>query len=159
MITTKIQIAEHLAEYIIGKFSDGFCNPVSLPDNISLYHLVWDLTLKRPEDSQIDRGNLEIVLPDRREGKNPHVYNYISQRGAALISKKIETMMWAELHDELDDAKHRLGIEYIETIHVFCTRYNITDLTEDAMLKNYYRWRNTIRRRNKEKRSYNRKNV
>jgi len=159
MITTKIQVEQHLAEYIIGKYGVRMSNPVSLPDNIALYHFIWDVTIKRPSDKQVDVGNLEIVLPDRREGKNPRVYNYISQRGTKSIEVRIETMMWTELHEDLDHAKHRYGIEYIETIHVFCSKYNITGISEDAMLKNYYRWRNVTRRRNKEKRSYNRQNV
>ncbi len=154
MITTKIQIIQHLAEYLIGKYGDRMNNPVTLPDNIQLYHFVWDLMAKRPVDKPVDFGNVELSLPDRREGKNPRVYNYLSARAAKLIQFKIETMMWTELHDDLDHNKHRLGVEYIDTIHIFCNKYNITGISEDAMLKNYYRWRNVTRRRNKEKRNY-----
>jgi len=158
MITTKIQIPQHLAEYIIGKYGARMNNPVSLPDNIPLYHFVWDIMSKRPDDKPIDSGNVELVLPDRREGKNPRVYNYISARGEKVIQFKIATMLWTELHDELDHNKHRLGIEYLDTVHIFCNKYNITGISEDAMLKNYYRWRNATRRRNKEKRTYFRQN-
>lgn len=154
MITTKIQVAQHLAEYIIGKFGLRMNNPITLPENIPLYHFISDITLKRPVDRSIDNGNLEIVLPDRREGKNPRVYNFISNRSAKLVEDKIETMLWTELHEDLDHNKHRNGIEYCDTVHVFCCRYNIISITEDALLKNYYRWRNKVRRRNKEKRSY-----
>lgn len=156
MITTKIQILLHLSEYIIGKYGERMSNPVTLPPNIPLYHFVWDVMSKRPLDKQIDVGNVELVLPDRREGKNPRIYNYISARSEKLIQYKIETMMWTELHDDLDHNKHRLGLEYIDTIHIFCNKYNITGISEDAMLKNYYRWRNATRRRAKEKRSYSR---
>ncbi|MPL74363.1 hypothetical protein SDC9_20235 [bioreactor metagenome] len=158
MITTKIHVHQHLAEYIIGKYGIRMNNPVTLPDNIPLYHFLWDLMSKRPEGHAIDTGNVELVLPDRRDGKNPRIYNYISARGAKLLQFKIETMLWTELHDELDHNKHRLGVEYIDTIHIFCNKYNITGISEDAMLKNYYRWRNVTRRRNKEKRSYTRQN-
>lgn len=158
MITTKIQVQQHLAEYIIGKYGARMNNPVSLPDNINLYHFIWDLMAKRPETNPIDSGNVEIILPDRREGKNPRIYNYLSLRAGRLIQAKIETMMWTELHEDLDHNKHRLGVEYIDTVHIFCQKYNITGISEDAMLKNYYRWRNTTRRRNKEKRSYYRQN-
>ena len=165
MITTKIFIRAHICEYAIGKFSVNFENPIHIPDRYDLYHTIWDLMSPRPADRCIDKGNLEITLPDRNArtldeegkfvGKNPDRFNYLSVRAAHIIEFKLETMLFAELHEELDEQKHRHGIEYQETIHTFMCRYMINSITEDALLKNYYRWRKTIKRR-KETRSYNR---
>ena len=154
MITSKIKVREHICEYAIGKFGDEFSNPVKIPSNYDLYHVVWDLVARRPHDRLIDSGNLEIVIPNRQahqsaitlSGKNPETFNYFSDRSAKIIDYKLETMMFAELHDLLDENKHRKGIEFQVTVHIFINKYNITSITEDALLKNYYRWRKKVKR-------------
>lgn len=156
MTTTTIQIKPHLAQYIIGKYGNGPDRPVRFPESIDLYHTIWDLMAKRPLDQPVDSGNLEIVLPDRRVGKNPEHYNYLCERSQVIIQRKIETAFFAELHDLLDEQKHRYCVEYIDTVHYFKMKYSIDSLTDDALLKNYYRWRETHRRK-KEKRSYTKK--
>lgn len=155
MVTTRITVKQHLREYVIGKYNDHVDGPICFPDNLDVYHTIWDLTEKRPVNCPIDSGNLEIALPDRRVGKSPETYNYLGQRSQGLIQRKIENLFFAELHDLLDSEKHRNGVPYIETTWHFIKKYNIVSLTEDAILKNYYRWREDVRRR--EKRSYNRK--
>ncbi|MGL4853166.1 MAG: hypothetical protein ACRC3Z_11080 [Phocaeicola sp.] len=155
-MTTKIQVSPHLLEYITAKYCD-FCenSVVRFPDSLDIYHVVYDLLEKRPANSPIDVGNLEIHIPCRSHGKKTHTYNYLSIRAQAIIQRKIEGMMWAELHDHVDTLKHRHGVEYITGIHLFMQKYDITTLSEDAFVKNYYRWRAKIRR--KEKRNYTRK--
>jgi len=154
MITSKIQVREHIGEYAIGKFGDNYNNPVKIPCNYDLYHVIWDLVVRRPQDRPVDNGNLEVVIPNRREaqsnqtitGKNPETFNYLSERSAKIIDYKLETMMYAELHDLLDENKHRKGIEFQVTVHIFMGKYNITSISEDALLKNYYRWRKKVKR-------------
>jgi hypothetical protein len=116
---------------------------------------------QRPVNCPADSGNLEIALPSRRKNdgsvrKDPLVYNYLGERSAKIIERKLEVMMFAELHDRLDENKHRFGIEYIETIYEFMKQYAITSITEDALIKNYYRWRDVTRRR-KIRRNYTKK--
>lgn len=165
MITSKINIKPHLCEYAIGRFGQNFENPVKFPDTSYLYFTIGDLMSVRPADKSRDFGNLEIVLPDRKEKgtddngqsirKNPERFNYFSARSALIIEGQIETALYAELHTELDDGKHRHGIDFQDTIHTFICRYQIRSITEDALLKNYYRWRKKAQRR-KEKRNYSR---
>lgn len=71
--------------------------------------------------------------------------------------RKIETMMWAELHEYVDEQKHKYGVNFIISIHSFINKYDIQTLSEDAFLKNYYRWRVKVRQR--AKRNYTRKSV
>ncbi|MDZ4059441.1 MAG: hypothetical protein U1D64_05290, partial [Bacteroidales bacterium] len=101
MITTKILVREHICEYAIGKFGVDFTNPVKLPSDVDLYYTIWDLMAPRPVEKPIDRGNLEIIIPNRRSdsqiGKNPEKFNYLSERSAKIIDYKLETMMLAEL--------------------------------------------------------------
>lgn len=149
MITTRIDIKEHLAEYVRGKYNHCDPGPVFLPDREDLYHTLFDLLEKRPISSQLDRGNLELGLPDRRIGKSPETYNYLGARSCRIISQKIEAQFWAEIHDLIDENKHMYGIQYIETVAYFMRKYGIQSISEDALLKNYYRWRDKVRKKSK----------
>lgn len=147
MVAIKITIKEHLKEYVVGKFNNGEDNPVHFPHEYDIYHLIFDLTEKRPAGA-LNEGNLEIFLPEPRNGgKKTTTYNYLSKRSQYLIEAKIETMMWAELHDLLDYNKHKLGLRYNETVYCFMKKYHIESITEDALIKNFYRHREKIRRR------------
>lgn len=163
MITTKIQIKPHLAEYCYGKFSGCSRDPVRFPHRLDVYHTIWDLMQKRPVNCPVDTGNLEIILPNSRKkdefekSKDPQVYNYLGERSARIIERQIEVSMFAELHDLLDDNKHMFGIDYKETVFQFMSKYGIDSITEDALIKNFYRWRDVTRRK-KLRRNY-RKNV
>lgn len=149
MVTTKVDIKEHLAEYIQGKYNECMSGPVSFPDKSDLYHIIYDLLEKRPVCSHSDKGNLELVIPDRRFGKSPETYNYLGVRSCRIISQKIEILFWAELHSLIDENKHQYGIQYIETVAYFMRKYGIQAITEDALLKNYYRWRDKVRKKSK----------
>ncbi len=156
MITTRIEIKPHLAEYAYGKFSMCQHEPVRFPSSLDIYHTIWDLLQKRPDNAGVDTGNLEIVLPVSKKteerdgvykGKDPVSYNYLGERAAKIIQRKLEVMMFAELHDLLDENKHKFGIEYIETVYGFLNKYMINSISEDALIKNYYRWREVLRRK------------
>lgn len=151
MVTTKINIKSHLAEYLNGKFpyknetSDE--ESVRFPDKVDLYHTIWNLLEKRPVNCPVDKGNCSIALPSRREGKDPRYYNYLGERSVKIIERKAETFFFAELHDLLDENKHRHGITYLDTVHEFMRMYNIESITPDALLKDYYRWREVVRKK------------
>lgn len=155
MITVKLSVEQHVAEYIQGKFYDSETGAVRFPSTLDIYILIYDLLQKRPVDHPVDTGNLEFALPERREGKDPVSYNYLSERAQKILSDKMRLMMWAELHDMMDENKHVNGIQFKESVFLFMCRYSIESVTEDALLKNYQRWRDKLRR--KKKRGYNRK--
>lgn len=155
MITTKINIKEHLKEYLIGKFCGCQESPVKFPDKLDIYILIWDLLVKRPVNCLIDEGNLEIVLPERYGSKNPEYYNYLGVRSQKKIENKIEVMMWADFREYIEAERHRNGNRIIDSVHLFMTKHGIISISEDALVKNYYRWRNRIRER--DKRAYSKK--
>lgn len=155
MTTTRINLPEHLKEYLQGKYGGFDQQPIRLPDNLDLYHLIYDLLEKRPEKQYIDTGNLELVLPARSVGKRPEYYNYLGLRSQRIIARKIETMMWAEAHDFIDHQKHVEGMDYKDAVCLFMRKYGIESLSEEAYLKNYYRWRGKVRAKAK-KRKYSR---
>lgn len=155
MMTVKTKVEPHVAEYIRGKYFDSEAGFVRFPSTLDIYILIYDLLQKRPADRPVDSGNLEFALPERREGKDPATYNYLSARAQKMLADKMRLMMWAELHDMMDENKHLQGIQFKDSAFIFLRRYGIESISEDALLKNYQRWRDKQRR--KKKRGYKRK--
>lgn len=155
MITVKITVEKPVAEYIRGKYFDHEAGAVRFPSDLDIYVLIYDLLQRRPVDSPVDSGNLEFILPERRVGKDPLTYNYLSGRAQKMLSDKMRLMMWAELHDYMDENKHIKGIQFKDSVFTFMRRYSIESISEDALFKNYQRWRYKLRR--KQKRGYTRK--
>lgn len=155
MITVKTAVEPHVAEYIRGKFYDNDIGAVRFPPSLDIYILIYDLLQRRPASSPVDCGNLEFALPERRMGKDPVSFNYLSGRAQKILANKMRLMMWAELHDFMDENKHINGTQFKDSVFMFMCRYAIESITEDALLKNYQRWRDKQRR--KKKRAYTRK--
>lgn len=155
MITVKITVEPYVAEYIQGKYFEYESGVVRFPSSLDIYILIYDLLQRRPANMPVDSGNLEFALPERREGKDPLSYNYLSGRAQKILGDKMRLMMWAELHDMMDENKHIRGIQFKETIFTFMRKYSIESISEDALFKNYQRWRYKLRR--KQKRGYIRK--
>ena len=141
MITISIHIKPHLEEYLLAKYPSDIPGVVRLPDTTDLYHLLYELMAIRPSDKPIEQGTLRIKLPRRHSGKNPLYYNYLSPDSIKLISKKVEALFWADAHFWIDYQKHIVGQNCTEAIYQWMERYNITAISEDAIRKNYYRWR------------------
>lgn len=155
MFTTKITIKPHLSEYLKGKYNCCNDGPISFPDSHDIYIVLFDLLIKRPAHGSLDDGNTELVLPNRKVGKNPEYYNYMSEKAVRIFEKRIELLFWADLHEHLDFQKHMNGYEISDSVYIFMSKYNIDSITSDALLKNYYRWRDRIRKKEK-KRAYKR---
>lgn len=155
MMTVKINVEPYVAEYIMGKFFDHEAGAVRFPSALDIYVLIYDLLQKRPVCCPVDSGNLAFMLPERRQGKDPIYFNYLSLKSQKILNNKMRLMMWAELHDLMDENKHINGIQFKETVHLFMCKYSIESISDDALLKNYQRWRDKLRR--KKKRSYTRK--
>ncbi len=157
MVTTKINIKPHLAEYLYGKFYDPSRECIRFDDRLDIYHTLWDLMVKRPDDSPIDEGNVEIFLPKRAEGKNPRDYNYLGERSEKILERRIEDIFYAELRAKYDEEKHRIGQTYLDTAHEFICRYQIESITADALIKDYYRYRVNVLKRTRTIRRYAKK--
>lgn len=147
MMTTKINLPPYLVEYIKSKFNCPPGEPLKIPDTEDLYHVIWKLMVKRPVGvNPIDTGNLEIILPSRRIGKDPTYYNYLSSRSQSMIKKYIIRHFNNELHQMLEENEQNgRELNNIEVINQFMCLYNIDSITEDALRKNYYRWRDLVR--------------
>ncbi|MDE5930371.1 MAG: hypothetical protein K2H03_07830 [Muribaculaceae bacterium] len=150
MVTARIEVSPAVGEYIRGKYGDDN-GVVRFPPDLDIYLLLHDLTRRRPDSAGVDRGNLEIALPDPRDsrragGKNPATYNYITPQGARILADRMRSMMWAEVHDFFDEQNHIYGMQFKESAYLFLCRYSIDSISEDALVKNYQRWRQKCRR-------------
>ena len=73
-------------------------------------------------------------------------YSYITPQGARILADRMRSMMWAEVHDFFDEQKHIYGMQFKESAYLFLWRYSIDSISEDALVKNYQRWRQKCRR-------------
>ena len=156
MITARVTVEEFIAQWATAKWWDSQQGAVRFPADTDIYETVYNLLLRRPSNARDDirDGNLTICLPDKRDGalpwgKNPETFNYISQRGCQILNTCLKRMFWAECHELMDEGKHILGVDYQDTAYMIVCRYNITAITDDAIKKNYQRWRDKLRRRRK----------
>jgi len=154
---TKINIRPYLAEYIYGKYGTCDEQSVQFPDSLDIYHIIYDLLEKRPEGvSPADDGNLAIHLPQRRLGKNPETYNFLSIRAKNIIAEHIKRIFDNDLHACFEEnLQNGRDYENIEVAFLFMKKYKINSISEDALLKNYYRWRDAVRKKSK-RRKYKR---
>lgn len=79
---------------------------------------------------------MAFILPERRIGKDPKVYNFLSPNSVRLIEKEVRRMFNRELHaamDENDMNGHLL--KNLDVVHHFMCSYCIDSISEDALLK------------------------
>lgn len=158
MITTKIKVKPHLAEYLYGKYNN--CDsrtPVNLPESDDLYHMMWKLMKKRPKNATpVDEGNLWLVLNEKHKGKDPESYNFLDQSSVGLFACRIEALFFLELHQRTDENRRDgFPVTTQKVVYMMLCEYGIESITEDALIKNDYRWQAKVRR-NKRRRGYNR---
>lgn len=149
MFTTRIHIKPHLKEYVSGKYSQFPDHPVKFPDRMEIYHAIVNLMGKRPVNCPVDSGNLEIVLPKTDSYKHPKTYNYLSAQSQKKIEKMIEVMFWSDFRYFIESEHHKNGTPYSNLVYDFWSKHGIKSISEDALLKHYYRWRKKIRNKDK----------
>lgn len=162
MIVARIQIEPYVAQYFISKYWDSEAGGVHFPPSSDIYVTIYDLMQKRPANAGLDKGNFPVILPDRREanralGKSPEQYNYLSSRAAIIIGKRLKVAFWAQVHELMDEQRHLLGLDYKDIAYQFLLRHSITGISEEGILKNYQRWRDSLRRTVKRSYGYCRK--
>lgn len=156
-----IRIEPYLAEYISGKYgTEQKKGAVNIPYNTDLYHCIWEnMSRQRANQSVPEDGNLRILLPCRRSGegvpwKDPAYYNYLSASAAKEIEGQIRRMFNFELHRVLlENEEFGRQRRNLDVIYDFIRAYHLKSISSDALLKNYYRFRNRLRP--KKTRQYN----
>lgn len=149
----RVRIEPYLAEYINAKYGhDPHTGGLRIPSSTDLYHCVWEnMSRQRKDQSEAADCNLLISLPcrgreDGQAWKDPAYFNYISPKGSHEIEGCIRRMFNFELHRALLE-NEEFGKERrnLDIIYDFMRTYLLKSITEDALLKNYYRYRNRLR--------------
>lgn len=148
-----IKIEPYLAEYAIGKYgTEQKYGTVNIPYNSDLYHCIWEnMSRQRANQSDVVDGNLCILLPCRKPGdgvawKDPVYYNYLSASAAKEIENQIRRMFNFELHRVLlENEEFGRQRRNLDIIYDFIRVYQLKSISSDALLKNYYRFRNRLR--------------
>ena len=114
MVTTTIYVKPYLAAYMYVRYQNSVVtefNAIRLKSIENLYHVIKNLTAKRPRNvSWRETGNLTLIIPDPRYGKDPETYNYLGHDSIIIIEEEIETMLKTELHSMMLKNKFRNGI-------------------------------------------------
>ncbi len=131
MITVKISVEQHVAEYIRGKYYDHEAGAVRFPSALDIYILIYDLLKKRPTGCPVDSGNLEFALPEgaRVKTRNITTTYRIERRRFSVINCADDV---GELHDFMDENKHINGVQFKDSVFLFMSKYGIEGITEDA---------------------------
>lgn len=149
-----IQIEPYLAEYITAKYGiDASTGGIRIPHTTDLYFCVWEQMAKRRcNQAEVAQGNLRILLPVRKSGvdggpwKDPAYYNHLSPSSAKEIENQIRRMFNFELHRVLlENEEFGRKRRNLDIVYDFIHTYQLKSISSDALLKNYYRFRNRIR--------------
>lgn len=149
-----IRIEPYLAEYISAKYgTDGMSGGVRIPCTSDLYFCLWEnMTKCRANQTPLADGNLRIFLPSRKAGvdgspwKDPAYYNHLSQAAVKEIENHIRKMFNFELHRVLlENEEFGRSKRNLDVIYDFIHEYQLKSVSSDALLKNYYRYRNRLR--------------
>lgn len=143
MITATIEVKPHLAAYLYVRYAKCVkSGAIQLPSTSILYHRIGELTVRRPKDvSWRETGNLTLVLPDPRHGKNPETYNYLGQKSVRVLELEIDTMLKMDLYSYLLQEKFQRGVMYKKSLIAFMEKYNIADTNESGLMKAFQRWK------------------
>lgn len=149
---TMIRIEPYLAEYAQNLFGLGRKDgSIKIPYISELHFLVWELMAK-PRANQLspENGNLAIVLPTRREcegelRKNPRYYNYLSPDAARKVEAWLRRRFNFEFHElMIDNEVKGRPRQHLDLVRWFMRRRGLKSITEDALIRNFRRYRRRI---------------
>ena len=141
-----IRITPYLAEYAVRKFHvDERTGAICIPETSDLYHVVWNGMTKPRRGDIPEEGNLQILLPKRREGKNPAYYNRMSSQSVKAFDRSLRIIFNFEYHHFLlDHDRNGTRRNIIDLVDEFICKYNLASVSSDALVKNWQRYRQRI---------------
>lgn len=141
--TIRFQIKPFLAEYLYGRFASSTTEGViHLPPRSYLSNSLHELLNKRPFNAPArETGNLCLRLPNPHRGQSPASYNYLTRNNIRVFENRVQHLFHTELFDRMLTDRRRQGISYIESVRLFIERYHIEKISEEGLLKAFWRWR------------------
>lgn len=152
MYTIRFFVKPHLASYMYHRYKKTVeSGAIRLPYNSILYHTLHQLTTRRPSGKvPREKGNLALILPFSSIGKSPATYNYLSEQSILTLEMAIDVQMKMELYEFIRFNKFRKGIMYMTSARLFQNKHQMWDITEEALIKSYQRWRDREKKERKE---------
>lgn len=163
--TATFQIKEYLACYLEAKWGveirtvnkitqeEDIRLIIQFPPDVIFYHLITNLSQKRPKNVHTIYGNIEIRIPRIKDVKNkkPETHNFINKKNAEIFEKKLDSFFKAEMNEFMDTKKHEEGMTYKDASYLFLSKYGIDDdlYQPDSVRRHHARWRDKVRPRSK----------
>ena len=128
-----ITIEPYLAEYISEKYGTSPKNGgVKIPYTSDLHFCIWE--------------HMSKCHANQTPYKDPAYYNHLSPAAIKEIEAHIRRMFNFELHRVLlENEEFGRKKRNIDIVHDFIHAYNLKSISSDALLKNFYRFRNKLR--------------
>lgn len=144
-----LTVSDHLAEFARRRFpSDERTGALIVPTTSDLWYCMWEEMRRRPRGVASvapSDANLHLRLPFRRRdegfsGKDPAYWNYIPPGGVRQVEACLRRRYYFEFHEwmlrrDLRDMLQRDRIRY------WMSYWGTSFDHEDALLKNWQRWR------------------
>ena len=145
MQTIRLAIKPYLAEYLIKTYPSGEPGIVKVPPTLNLYEVILsNMHGLKKEKADMDRWNVEIMLPNPSQSSSRRLtckrYG-VSGQGSIRISRSIYALYWSDCHSYLEHRINVHGDTIIDAIYGFLDSRGLTLSTEEAIRRNYQRWR------------------
>lgn len=143
MYTVRFYVKPHLAAYMHHRYARFVeSGAIHLPPTSILYHLLHMLTTRQPSGGyHREEGNLLLALPCPTDGKSPTVFNHLTAAAIERLSAAIDLQMHMELYEFMRHGKFKKGIMFQTSAYRFQRQHEMWDITSEALLKSYQRWR------------------
>lgn len=141
--TIHLQVKPFLAEYLYARYAaNREDEALHLPPHSYLGRSLHELLGPRPYNASLrETGNLCLRLTTPHRGPSLTTYNYLTQENRRTFERRILHLLHAELFDRMLTDRSRKGISYIESVRQFLLKYQIDSISEEGLMKAFYRWK------------------
>lgn len=143
MRTVKFTLKPYLSEYLQKRYPAAEPGLVKLPPSSPLYDLLL-MSMRGDAMEPSEDWNLEVILPNpspKSGCRRPRCNYGLSRHARSKVSSAVYVMYWSDCHRYMERRIHVYGDRIIDAATSFINEYELTLSTEDAILKNYQRWR------------------
>ena len=150
-MVVRLKVQPFLAEYARRRFErDELTGALLIPRSFDLWHCLWQVMQKPPRGGRVTvaDANLAVRLPWRRRqegevGKDPAYWNYISPEGQRQVEQQLRRLYYYDLHQWMLHPRQGRHLQR-DLIRQFMQRWGTNLDHEDALLKNWQRYRKNI---------------
>ncbi|MCI1681846.1 MAG: hypothetical protein LKI39_04755 [Bacteroides sp.] len=137
----RIEIKPYLKAYLDIQYDYCTLNgAIRFIKNQNLYSCLLQLTTTRPKDVfWKNEGNLALILPWPKVGKDSRIYNYMGKEHVELFEKEREREMRMNYYRFILENKFRQGITFQRSTKISMEKYGMEELIkEETLFKSFY---------------------